>query len=160
VSKAFDLVPHESIERALKTNGCPSELIDLFNNQYANSYTALSYADRSSPLIVLKREVKQGDPMSPILFNLVIDELFEIIGDRFGYELDGVGIANARAFTDDIALMSGSELGMQQLLCETERSLSARGLELNADKCISISLRKAGKAKKSKIADSSIKNPP
>lgn len=160
VSKAFDSVPHESIKRALTRNGCPSEFIQLIGNQYENSYTALSYMDRSSPLIALKRGVKQGDPMSSILFNLVIDELFEIIGDRFGYELTGVGSVNARAFADDIALMSGSEMGMQQLLSETEEFLSARGLELNVDKCISMCLRKAGKAKKSQIADSSVKNPP
>ena len=98
--------------------------------------------------------------MPSILFNLVIDELFEIVGDRFAYEVEGVGKVNARAFADDIALMSGSEIGMQRLLSETEDFLQARGLELNAEKCISICLRKAGKAKKSQIADSSVKNPP
>lgn len=160
VSKAFDSVPHESIKRALTRNGCPSEFIQIIQNQYENSCTALSYTDGDSPLIPLKRGVKQGDPMSPILFNLVIDELFEIIGDRFAYELEGVGNVNARAFADDIALMSGSEIGMQQLLSATEEFLQARGLELNAEKCISIALRKAGKAKKSQIADLSVKNPP
>lgn len=160
VSKAFDSVSHDSIKRALIRNGCPSEFIDLFNNQYENSYTALSYADRSSRLIGLNRGVKQGDPMLSILFNLVIDELFEIIEDRCGYELEGVGSVNVRAFADDIALVSGSEVGMQQLLSETEKFLTARGLDLNVNKCISICLRKAGKAKKSQIADSSVKNPP
>ncbi|CAF1318595.1 unnamed protein product [Adineta steineri] len=98
--------------------------------------------------------------MPSILFNLVIDELFEIIGDRFGYELEGVGKVNARAFADDIALVSGTELGMQQLLSETEKFLTARGLELNTGKCISICLWKAGKVKKSQIVDSSVTNPP
>ena len=160
VNKAFDSVPHESIKRALTRNGCPSEFIQIITNQYENSYTALSYTNGDSPLIPLKRGVKQGDPMSPILFNLVIDELFEIIGDRFAYELEGVGKVNARAFADDIALMSGSKIGMQELLSATEEFLHARGLELNADKCISIALRKAGKAEKSQIADLSVKNPP
>lgn len=160
VSKAFDSVPHESIIRALVRNGCPSEFIDIIKNEYENSYTALSCMDGDSPLVYIKRGVKQGDPMSSILFNLVIDELFEIIGDRFGYELQGVGNVNARAFADDIALISGSEQGMQQLLLETEEFLNARGLELNVDKCIGIGLRKAGKVKKSQIADSSVNNPP
>ncbi|CAF4103826.1 unnamed protein product [Rotaria magnacalcarata] len=160
VSKAFDSVPHESIIRALVRNGCPSEFIEIIKNEYKNSYTALSCADGDSPLVYIKRGVKQGDPMSSVLFNLVIDELFEIIGDRFGYELPGVGRVNARAFADDIALFSGSEIGMQELLSVTEEFLRARGLELNADKCVAICLRKAGKVKKSQIADSSVKNPP
>jgi len=160
VSKAFDSVPHESIIRALARNGCPCEFIEIIKDEYENSYTALSCMDGNSPLVNIKRGVKQGDPMSSILFNLVIDELFEIIGDRFGYELQGVGKVNARAFADDIALISGSEIGMQELLSETEKFLSARGLELNVEKCIGIGLRKAGKVKKSQIVDSSVKNPP
>lgn len=160
VSKAFDSVPHESILRALSRNNSPSEFIKLISNEYENSHTTLSCADGDSPLIYIRRGVKQGDPMSSLLFNLVIDELFEVIGDRFGYELDGIGSINARAFADDIALFSGSEVGMQELLSTTEKFLDARGLELNADKCISICLRKAGKAKKSQVADSSVNNPP
>jgi hypothetical protein len=161
VSKAFDSVSHESISRALKRNGCPLDFIELIENQYENAYTTISYSKNEiSAPIRLKRGVKQGDPMSSILFNLVIDELFEIIGDRFGYVVEGVGSVNARAFADDIALISGSEIGMQQLLSATEQFLKARGLDLNADKCISICLRKAGKVKKSQIADNTVKNPP
>jgi hypothetical protein len=160
VSKAFDSVPHDSIKRALKRNGCPSEFIDLVVDQYHQVTTRISYGKDSSPIIELRRGVKQGDPMSSILFNLVIDELFEIIGDRFGYEIAGVGSVNARAFADDIALVSGTEVGMQKLLLETEEFLSNRGLELNVKKCIAICLRKAGKVKKSQIADSTVQNPP
>ena len=160
VSKAFDSVPHDSIKRALKRNGCPSDLIDLISDQYENIRTRIVYGKENSDEIFLHRGVKQGDPMSSILFNLVIDELFEIIGDHFGYEIEGVGSVNARAFADDLALISGSEIGMQQLLSTTEKFLSARGLDLNVKKCVAICLRKAGKAKKSQIADSSVRNPP
>ena len=160
VSKAFDSVPHDSIKRALRKVGCPKEMIELIGEQYTDISTTIAYGTDSSPTIKINRGVKQGDPMSSILFNLVIDELFEIIGDRFGYEIPGVGSVNARAFADDIALMSSSEIGMQQLLSLTEKFLSDRGLELNVKKCIAICLRKAGKVKKSQVADASVKNPP
>jgi hypothetical protein len=160
VSKAFDSVPHDSIKRALKRNGCPNDFIDLVVDQYHQITTSIAYGKESSREIKINRGVKQGDPMSSILFNLVIDELFETIGDRFGYEIAGVGSVNARAFADDIALVSGTEVGMQKLLSETEEFLSSRGLELNVKKCIAICLRKAGKVKKSQIADLSVKNPP
>lgn len=160
VSKAFDSVPHDSIKRALKRNGCPKDMIELIGEQYENVSTVISYGHECSSRISILRGVKQGDPLSSILFNLVIDELFETIGDRFGYEIPGVGSVNARAFADDIALISGSEIGMQQLLLLTEKFLSCRRLELNVKKCVAICLRKAGKAKKSQIADSTVKNPP
>lgn len=160
VSKAFDSVPHDSIKRALRKVGCPKEMIELIGEQYTNISTTISYGPECSPKIMINRGVKQGDPMSSILFNLVIDELFEIIGDRFGYEIPGVGSVNARAFADDVALISGTEIGMQQLLSSTEKFLACRGLELNVKKCVAICLRKAGKVKKSQIADASVKNPP
>lgn len=160
VSKAFDSVPHDSIKRALKRNGCPNEFIDLINDQYSNIYTRISYGPLHSKEIFLKRGVKQGDPMSSILFNLVMDELFEILGDRFGYNIDNIGSVNARAFADDLALFSSSEIGMKELLRQTEEFLLSRGLEINAKKCVAICLRKAGKAKKSQVADSHVQNPP
>lgn len=160
VSKAFDSIPHDSIKRALMRNGCPPDFIDLVSDQYNQTYTRISYGSENSNEILLKRGVKQGDPMSSILFNIVIDELFQIIGERFGYEIEGVGSVNARAFADDIALISGSEIGMKELLKITETFLSNRGLDINVKKCIAICLRKAGKMKKSQVADSTVKNPP
>ena len=151
VSKAFDSVPHDSIMRALERNGAPPDFISLVADQYRNASTTLSYKDKSSRKIRILRGVKQGDPLSSILFNLVIDELFTIIEDQFGYELEGVGKTNARCFADDLALASGSRIGMGQLLRMTNDFLSARGLEVNAQKCVSIGLAKGYKGKKSKI---------
>ncbi|CAF4469070.1 unnamed protein product, partial [Didymodactylos carnosus] len=107
--------------------GAPDEFIKLVENQYMGAFTSLSYADKSSLLIKLKKGVKQGDSISSILFNLVLDELFEILGDRFGYNLEGVGKANAMAFADDLALVSGSRIGLQCLLDTTVDFLAARG---------------------------------
>ncbi|CAF1298073.1 unnamed protein product [Didymodactylos carnosus] len=98
VSKAFDSVPHDSAIRALMRKGAPNEFIKLVENQYMKAFTSLSYADKSSLLIKLKRGVKQDDPISSVLFNLVLDELFELLGDRFGYSLEGVGKASAMAW--------------------------------------------------------------
>lgn len=160
VSKAFDSIPHQSITRALKRNNCPSEFIQIVNNQYQDIHTTITCGQERSPPINIKRGVKQGDPMSSILFNLVIDELFERIQDHYGYEIPGVGSVNARAFADDIALFSSTEIGMEQLLRITEEFLAERGLELNANKCVAIGIRKAGKVKKTQIIDSNVKNPP
>lgn len=160
VSKAFDSIPHESIRRALRRNGCPPEFIEMVSDQYTDIYTTIRYDQRSSIPIRIRRGVKQGDPMSSILFNLVIDELFTRIGESYGYEINEVGKVNARAFADDIALYSGSEIGMQELLKITEEFLKERGLELNVSKCVAIGIRKAGKVKKTQIVDSQVKNPP
>jgi hypothetical protein len=156
VSKAFDSVPHDSIIRALRRNGAPEMFTQIIADQYRDAYTTLAYKDCSSQKISLLRGVKQGDPLSSILFNLVMDELFSVIKDQYGFDIPGVGKTNARCFADDLALASGSKIGMGELLKMTVDFLAQRGLEVNAQKCISIGLAKGYKGKKSKIMTESL----
>jgi hypothetical protein len=86
-----------------------------------------------------------------LLFNLVIDELFNVLGDQFGYKINNIGSTNIKCFADDICLVSSSKVGMGHMLSETIKFLGSRGLQVNAKKCMSISLAKAFKGKKSKI---------
>ncbi|CAF3000950.1 unnamed protein product [Rotaria sp. Silwood2] len=151
VAKAFDSIPHESIYRALYRYRAPSAFIDLVRNQYTDSYTTLSYKNLNSKKIQISRGVKQGDSLSPILFNLVLDELLGILKDEFGYNIRDIGSSNIKCFADDICLISGSRIGMGEMLSKTIKFLEQRGLEVNANKCMSIGLQKAYKGKKSKI---------
>lgn len=151
VSKAFDSVPHQSIERALRRNNAPQMIIDIINDQYSGTFTSISYHDRSSTKVEILRGVKQGDPLSSLLFNMVIDELFDLIGNEYGYAITGDLKTNARCFADDLVLTSGSKIGMGKLISTTTAFLKARGLNINPKKCVSIGLAKGYKGKKSKI---------
>ena len=151
VAKAFDSVPHESIYRALTRHRAPKSFIELVRNQYENSTTSITYKDLCSKKIKILRGVKQGDALSPLLFNLVTDELFDILGDQFGYKIENVGSSNIKCFADDICLVSGSKIGMGHMINATVKFLSERGLQVNAKKCMSIALEKGYKGKKSKI---------
>ena len=151
VAKAFDSVPHESIFRALIRHKAPPSFIELVRDQYADSYTSIAYKDLSSKKIKILRGVKQGDSLSPLLFNLVIDELFGILKDQFGYCINNVGSSNIKCFADDMCLVSGSRIGMGHLIKEAVTFLEDRGLKVNPTKCMSIGLAKGFKGKKSKI---------
>jgi Reverse transcriptase (RNA-dependent DNA polymerase) len=163
VSKAFDSVPHESILRALANNNAPTLVRDIIKDQYTDIHTYLAYPNLSSQKIKILRGVKQGDPLSSLLFNLVIDEIFDVIGDKFGYEVSPGNTTNAKCFADDLVLVSGSKIGMGQLLETVTSILGERGLQINPSKCISIGLAKGYKGKKSKIENEPlfhIKNTP
>jgi len=151
VAKAFDSVPHDSIYRALVRHRAPKSFIDLVQNQYENSSTSIAYRDLCSKKIRILRGVKQGDALSPLLFNLVTDELFDILGDQFGYRINNIGSSNIKCFADDICLVSGSKIGMGHMINATVKFLNERGLQVNAKKCMSIGLEKGYKGKKSKI---------
>lgn len=151
VAKAFDSVPHAVIFNALERSLLPSSFIDLIKDQYDKSSTSIVYSNLSSRPISINRGVKQGDPLSPLLFNLVMDELMERLGDQYGYTLENIGSTNIKCFADDVCLISGSRMGMNQLIELTVQFLGEKGLQVNAKKCVTIGLAKAYKGKKSKI---------
>lgn len=158
VAKAFDSVPHDSIFRALHRHNAPTHIIELIKEQYKDSSTTITYANLSSKKIEILRGVKQGDALSPLLFNLVTDELFQILGEQYGYKLSNIGSTNIRCFADDMCLISGSKVGMGYLIEKTVEFLNERGLQVNANKCMSIALEKGYKGKKSKIVTEPIFN--
>ncbi|KFD59463.1 hypothetical protein M514_28358, partial [Trichuris suis] len=77
LAKAFDSVSHNSILRALKRHAVPIYLQRLIENMLTGGSTVVELSSRRSAPLPIRCGVKQGDPISPLLFNLVLDELFE-----------------------------------------------------------------------------------
>ncbi|NWR53758.1 PO21 protein, partial [Regulus satrapa] len=57
--------------------------------------------------------VKQGDPMSPLLFNIALDPLLcKLEAEGCGFQQGGTKVT-AMAFADDLVLLSDSWEGMK-----------------------------------------------
>ena len=74
ISKAFDTIPHEAIEPALHKLGIPTVLRSSIVNSYTQMRTSIEHHG-SAISIQLRRGVKQGDPLSPYIFNAIINPL-------------------------------------------------------------------------------------
>nr|AFO19997.1 R2 protein [Lepidurus couesii] len=148
VKKAFDSVSHHSILRALNEAKCPINFINFVRNSYDGCTTKLTCGGTSFPDSVrMNRGVKQGDPLSPVLFNLIIDSAIRKLPDSIGYVIrDGLKI-NCLAYADDLILVASSRAGLKTLLNIVAEHLSLRGLDLNAAKCHGLSIIASGKAK-------------
>jgi hypothetical protein len=74
IAKAFDTIPHRVIGDALHRKGIPEAITGLIENSYENVHTTITQGCHQVPMRI-RRGVKQGDPLSPFIFNAVLEPL-------------------------------------------------------------------------------------
>ncbi|KRY27710.1 Retrovirus-related Pol polyprotein from type-2 retrotransposable element R2DM [Trichinella spiralis] len=148
LAKAFDTVNHSSIDRALRMHGLDSNSRALIEEMVTGSTTVIK-GDGGvlSNKIEINQGVRQGDPISPLLFNSVMDELIERLEQSgVGYKINNTEVVTL-AFADDVTLVSSSRRGMEKLLSITHDFINERGLKLNIRKCKGIRFVRTPKTK-------------
>lgn len=134
LAKAFDSVSLVSIIDALRERGVDEHTIRYIEGNYQDISTVLEcHGARSEPLKI-NRGVKQGDPLSGFLFNVVIDGLLSKLNNRNGIKIKNSNIV-ALAFADDIVIVASSPLVMQSHIKIIEAYFKRHGLRVNVEKC-------------------------
>lgn len=136
VRKAFDSVSHHSIERALKISGAPDGFIKYIINTL-DSTTKIKVGEETTKPIQIKRGVKQGNPLSPILFNIIMNELLvKLNNGLYGGSIEDNKCA-VMAFADELVKLEDNGSNLSLLLAEIERFLKKRGIltQKNAVAC-------------------------
>lgn len=137
IKKAFDSVSHWSILRALKRFRISKVISNYIMNNIISSKTTIKVGNKCTGPISLNRGVKQGDPLSPLLFNLIIDELLCDLERKMsigGTVVPGFKIP-ALAFADDIVLLEDNEINIPITIGIVTDFCRDRGMSLNASKC-------------------------
>jgi hypothetical protein len=147
IRKAFDSVSHESIILAARRMGVPRRLEDYIKDLYTDTSTYLRFDGSVSQSITCGQGVRQGDPLSPILFNCVMDWALASLNDNIGAKLGGT-VVSYLAFADDIVLFSTTDSGMRAQLASLNAAFQCMGLSVNEIKSSSLRIQVDGKAKK------------
>ncbi|NWZ96322.1 PO21 protein, partial [Nesospiza acunhae] len=96
----------------LVQRGVDSHMIELVREMYCYVKTYISMGREKTDPIYILSGVKQGDLMSPLLFNLAMDPLLcKLKCEGEGFHHGGWKVT-AMAFADDLVLLSDSWDGM------------------------------------------------
>ncbi|KAK2710499.1 hypothetical protein QYM36_011880 [Artemia franciscana] len=130
VRKAFDSVSHHSIIRAYRAQGLPPSFLDYIESTYRGTNSILELPNgRGETSTKLTRGVKRGDPLSPILFNLVVDEALRAIPHGVGFTIKETLIP-AIAYADDLVIVSSTKVGLQKSADTIVNVLKRRGVDI------------------------------
>jgi Reverse transcriptase (RNA-dependent DNA polymerase) len=132
-SKAFDSIETCFLLKALKEQKIPEKYIRIVKNIYDNCEASISL-QKEGEKFKLQRGVKQGDPMSPKLFNAALEFVFrQLKWEKLGLNINGRMLNNLR-YADDIVLFSESKDELIKMIHDLKQTSKPLGLKINEDK--------------------------
>lgn len=129
---AFDTIDRSKMRRALKKLAIPNKLIKLQQLCLQNSKAKIKFQGTISDEVNINRGVKQGDPISPTLFNLVLEHVLrEAKLNGKDIILNGTQII---AYADDLTVVAEKREDLIKAINKLDREAKKVGLEINENK--------------------------
>lgn len=135
LEKAFDKVQHDKMVDILKTTSIDDKDLHFIANLYWRQTANLKMDNDFTEDIAIKRGVRQGCILSPLLFNLYSEAIFKeaCLDSPEGIKVNGIVMNNIR-YADDTVLMANSIEDLQSVLDRVVHSCEQFGLKLNITK--------------------------
>ena len=134
---AFPSTDHKQLVRVLEFMGLPSDFTRLVSNLYSGATTELIIPPGNSSPVGIRRGTLQGDPLSPLLFDLMVEPLIRwLIASGKGYDIASCGLRLAsKWYADDGTLLINSVEDMISLLDIIQQFSKWSCIHLNAAQC-------------------------
>ena len=176
-SKAYDMVPHMALFAKMEAIGVRGKALELVKNLYETTKFVVR-TPMSHPLgaaiphrmdaVHQRKGLRQGCPMSPTLFNIFINDLFDVHKRRkvgpscsmrpiadFGHDENVAQVLRAKEkvripgllFADDTVVLARSRAELQQSLAICTQWAERNEMRFNATKCGAMGF--SGKARRS-----------
>lgn len=135
LKKAFDSLWRNGLLYKLIKVGIGKNMYEIIKSQFVNTEGAIKYKDKHSDFFKIQRGVRQGDSISPTLFNIFINDLDTIFNNDFCSPLKLLEHnVSSLLFADDLVILSESKIGLQNCLNNLEEYCNKWQLTVNVDK--------------------------
>ena len=145
--KAFDSVWHEGLFHRILSYGIGGKMFDLIKTLYTRSTCAVKLGKNRTDSFPYRRGVRQGCILSPLLFNLFINELplsFNA-SNTDPFTLPNGTKLNSLLYADDLVILSKSKTGLDNYLKVLECFNAKWLLNVNYRKTKILVFQKSGK---------------
>ena len=138
-AKAFDKINREALYIAMEKMNVPKKYINVIKAMYTNTRFNITMEGQTSSWLAQETGIRQGCPLSPYLFLIIMTTLFHDIhaGDTqrlipnrvCGTNFDEI------VYADDTICISTDAASMNLFLKSIENEGNKYGLKLNKSKC-------------------------
>ncbi len=148
--KAFDSVWHEALFLKLRKAGVCGKFYNIIKNMYQSISCTVKYDNsRQSRDFHVERGVRQGDVLSPLLFNTFVNDIIPLLQEESNAPPKLIDTAiGCLLYADDLMVLSTTEEGIQNSLNKLHSFCLTWKLEVSLDKSKIMCFHKTGKTKK------------
>ena len=133
-SKAFDSICRPAMLYKLGEIGITGNYLRLIQSMYVDTCYIIKNNGEFSPPIKSNVGVKQGCNLSPLLFNLFVNDIHKIFDNTcLPIKMDSLNLSSL-SFADDLVILSESAIGLQNSLHKLGTHCKNWGLAINASK--------------------------
>jgi hypothetical protein len=135
--KAFDRVEHDYMNKVLTSYGLGKKFIRWVKTLYNNPVCRANVNGNLTETIEIQRGIRQGCPLSMLLFVIIINPLLEQISkskDINGFNLPNGNPIKVLAYADDITLILTNKQEIEEVYKIYEEYGKASGGKLNKEK--------------------------
>ena len=139
LTKAFDRVRLADVIECLREREVPEQIVRIIQELNTDTTARIRLNDRISKPIKLQNGVRQGDSLSPMLFNLIMDKIIANLPEELGYRMGNAPI-HIICYADDAVLIADSEENLQTLLLRFDQTAERINLEISLSKTKSLTV--------------------
>ena len=144
LEKAFDWLNRDLLLHKLSCSGINGPMYFAIQNLLVNTKSKICLSENvSTGWFDVECGVRQGDPLSPTLFNLFINDLTGVLKTKCPQMIVGEAVFNSLLYADDMVLIAESEVNLQKLLNELNKWCQKWRIKINDQKSKVVHFRKS-----------------